>query len=136
MEALATICFSFSLLDKLASDATKVFRRNSFIIRVTLRTRKFLLVSKTHSLNSAFQSSPPQEQNFADITRRVDILQRVMALISSDLELEPLLSKILDSAVTLIQATHGTIGLVVQRNNEGPVIRTVAVYNMPEDEQG
>ena len=58
-----------------------------------------------------------------------------MALISSDLDLEPLLSKILDSAVTLIQATHGTIGLVVQRN-ESPVIRTVAIYNMPEDEMG
>ena len=58
-----------------------------------------------------------------------------MALISSGLELEPLLSKILDSAVTLIRATHGTIGLVVARN-DGPVIRTVAVYNMPEDELG
>jgi signal transduction histidine kinase len=84
---------------------------------------------------SSTQSSPLQEQNFTDIHRRVDILQRVMALISSGLELEPLLSKILDSAVTLIQATHGTIGLVVERN-EGSVIRTVAVYNMPEDEMG
>jgi len=34
-------------------------------------------------------------QTFADITRRVDILQRVMALISGGLELEPLLSKFL-----------------------------------------
>lgn len=58
-----------------------------------------------------------------------------MALISSGLELEPLLSKILDSAVTLIQATHGTIGLVVRRNDNS-VIKTVAVYNMPEDELG
>jgi len=86
-------------------------------------------------LDPAFRSSPPQAQNFADVALRVDILQRVMALISSGLELEPLLSKILDSAVTLIQATHGTIGLVVQRNT-GPVIRTVAVYNMPEAERG
>jgi signal transduction histidine kinase len=92
-------------------------------------------VVKKHNLSSAYQSPPSQEQNFADIHRRVDILQRVMALISSGLELEPLLSKILDSAVTLIQATHGTIGLVVERN-DGPVIRTVAVYNMPEDEMG
>ena len=81
------------------------------------------------------QASPPQEQNVADITRRVDILQRVMALISGGLELESLLSKILDSAVTLIQATHGTIGLVVPRTH-GPVIRTVAAYNMPDDELG
>jgi signal transduction histidine kinase len=92
-------------------------------------------VVKKHNLSSAYQSPPSQEQNFSDIHRRVDILQRVMALISSGLELEPLLSKILDSAVTLIQATHGTIGLVVERN-DGPVIRTVAVYNMPEDEMG
>jgi len=94
-----------------------------------------LLVVKKHNLSSAFQSFPLQEQNFPDITRRVDILQRVMALISSGLELEPLLSKILDSAVTLIQATHGTIGLVVRRN-DGPVIRTIAAYNMPEEELG
>jgi signal transduction histidine kinase len=58
-----------------------------------------------------------------------------MALISSGLELEPLLSKILDSAVTLIQATHGTIGLVVHRGSSS-AIKTVAVYNMPEDELG
>lgn len=58
-----------------------------------------------------------------------------MALISSGLELEPLLSRILDSAVTLIRATHGTIGLVIRRNDV-PVIRTVAVYNMPADELG
>jgi signal transduction histidine kinase len=86
-------------------------------------------------LGSAFQSSVPQERDLSDVTRRVDILQRVMALISSGLELEPLLSKILDSAVTLIQATHGTIGLVVRRN-ENSVIKTVAVYNMPDDEMG
>ncbi len=93
------------------------------------------MVAKKQELDSVFRSSPSQEQNFTDVARRVDILQRVMALISSGLELEPLLSKILDSAVTLIEATHGTIGLVVQRS-DGPVIRTVAVYNMPEDELG
>ena len=58
-----------------------------------------------------------------------------MALISSGLELEPLLSKILNSAVMLIQATHGTIGLVVHRSDNS-AIRTVAVYNMPKDELG
>ncbi len=93
------------------------------------------MVAKKHNLDSASQSSPAQEQNFVDVARRVDILQRVITLISSGLELEPLLSNILDSAVTLIQATHGTIGLVVHRP-DGPVIRTVAVYNMPDDELG
>jgi signal transduction histidine kinase len=86
-------------------------------------------------LGSALQSSLPQEKDFSDVNRRVDILQRVMALISSGLDLEPLLSKILDSAVTLIEATHGTIGLVVRRG-DSPVIKTVAVYNMPDDEMG
>jgi len=100
-----------------------------------ISTRICCLSVAKKNLGSAFQSSPSQEKDFSDVTRRVDILQRVMALISSGLELEPLLSKILDSAVTLIQATHGTIGLVVQRK-DGSVIRTVAVYNMPEDELG
>lgn len=93
------------------------------------------MVAKKYNLDSASQSSPTQEQNFVDVARRVDILQRVITLISSGLELGPLLSNILDSAVTLIQATHGTIGLVVHRP-DGPVIRTVAVYNMPDDELG
>jgi signal transduction histidine kinase len=80
------------------------------------------------------QPSPP-DQNLADVTRRADILQRVMASISSGLALDPLLSNILDSAITLIEATHGTIGLVIERDGE-PMIRTVAVYNMPEEELG
>lgn len=75
------------------------------------------------------------EQDTADAIRRADILQRVMASISSGLALDPLLTNILNSAVTLIEATHGTIGLVVERNG-GPVIRTVAVYNMPAEEMG
>lgn len=67
--------------------------------------------------------------------RRADIVQRVMTSISSGLALDPLLSNILDSAVTLIEATHGTIGLVVESNGE-QVIRTVAVHNMPDEELG
>lgn len=75
------------------------------------------------------------EQNVSDAIRRADILQRVMATISSGLELDPLLSNILESAVKLIEATHGTIGLVVDRNGK-LVIRTVAVHNMPDEELG
>jgi signal transduction histidine kinase len=103
-------------------------------MRVSIRVLPFTGRLENH-LSSAFQTSPPHEKEFSDVNRRVDILQRVMALVSSGLELEPLLSKILDSAVTLIQATHGTIGLVV-KHNHGSVIKTVAVYNMPEDELG
>ncbi|MBK9210785.1 MAG: GAF domain-containing protein [Anaerolineales bacterium] len=46
-----------------------------------------------------------------------------------------MLSKILDGAIVLTRATHGTIGLVVDLA-EGPVIRTVATYNMPDGELG
>ena len=92
-------------------------------------------LDQKYNLKTTFQPTPISDQNIADIMRRADILQRVMASISSGLALDPLLSNILDSAVTLIEATHGTIGLVVERNGE-PVIRTVAVYNMPDDELG
>ena len=79
--------------------------------------------------------APIPNENFNDAIRRADILQRVMTTISSGLELDPLLSNILESAVTLIEATHGTIGLVVERNGK-PTIRTVAVHNMPDEELG
>lgn len=95
----------------------------------------FSLKDKQNGLNSTFQPPPIQEQESADAARRVDILQRVMASISSGLALDPLLSNILHGAVTLIEATHGTIGLTAERNGE-TVIRTVAVYNMPEEEMG
>lgn len=83
------------------------------------------------------QSLPDKnpEQNLNDALRRADILQRVMATISSGLELDPLLSNILESAVSLIEATHGTIGLVVERNGK-QAVRTVAVHNMPDEELG
>ena len=81
------------------------------------------------------QPVSPYEQDFADALRRADILQRVIASISSGLALEPLLANILESAVTLIEATHGTIGLVVEHEN-AQVVRTVAVHNMPAGELG
>ncbi|MEW6083676.1 MAG: GAF domain-containing sensor histidine kinase [Chloroflexota bacterium] len=80
-------------------------------------------------------SLSPDRQNFDDAARQADILQRVIASINSGLALEPLLSNILESAITLIKATHGTIGLVVDRS-EGPAIKTVAVHNMPAEEMG
>jgi len=86
-------------------------------------------------VDSSFQSLPSLEQEKINATRRAEILHRVITLISSGLDLEPLLSKILESAMTLIRATRGTIGLVTKRNEE-PIIRTVAVYNMPPNELG
>ncbi len=90
---------------------------------------------RKNALNQALQNSPLPKQDFADVILQVDILQRVIASISSGLALEPLLSKILDGAVALIHATHGTIGLVVDLV-DGPVVRTVATYNMPSEELG
>ncbi len=86
-------------------------------------------------MKSTFKPLPLPEQDFSDVIRQVDILQRVIVSISSGLALEPLLSKILDGAVALIHATHGTIGLVVDVM-DGPVVRTVATYNMPDEELG
>ncbi|MBC7877874.1 MAG: GAF domain-containing sensor histidine kinase [Anaerolineales bacterium] len=86
-------------------------------------------------MNSTLKPSPLPEQDFSDVIRQVDILQRVIVSISSGLALEPLLTKILDGAVALMHATHGTIGLVVDLA-DGPVVRTVATYNMPAEELG
>lgn len=83
--------------------------------------------------SSTFTST--NRENISDVIRRADILQHVMATISSGLELDPLLSNILESAVKLIEATHGTIGLVGDRNGK-PVVRTVATHNMPTEEIG
>ncbi len=79
-------------------------------------------------------TSPPDE-HAADAIRRLEILQRVMAAISSGLSLNPLLSDILEGAVELIEAPHGTIGLVMERNGK-QFVRTVAVHNMPDEELG
>lgn len=89
------------------------------------------ITSMQNQTGSKAASTP--DENTADAIRRVEILQRVMAAISSGLALDPLLKNILEGAVELIQATHGTIGLVVERNGM-PVIRTVAVHNMPAEE--
>lgn len=86
-------------------------------------------------MDQTLQALPAPQQDIPDVIRQVDILQRVIVSISSGLTLEPLLSKILDGAVALMRATHGTIGLVVDLM-DGQVIRTVATYNMPPEEFG
>ncbi len=67
--------------------------------------------------------------------RRADSLHHVIELISSELALAPLLTRIVESAVELIGAQYGWIGLVIERVH-GPVVQAAAVVNMPPLELG
>ena len=60
-------------------------------------------------------------------------LRELIESISGELDLRPLLSRIVHHACELLDADHGTIGLV----DEGAgVVRTEAGYHMPADELG
>jgi signal transduction histidine kinase len=60
-------------------------------------------------------------------------LRAVIEVISSELELRPLLTTVVRHACDLLQADKGTIGLV---SKDKKVIRTEAVYHMPDSELG
>jgi GAF domain-containing protein len=60
-------------------------------------------------------------------------LRAVIEVISSELELRPLLTTIVRHACELLQADRGTIGLVIKEKN---VVRTEAAFEMPEGELG
>lgn len=62
-----------------------------------------------------------------------ELLRHFVEEISSELQLEPLLARIVEYACRLIGADDGTIGLYDWRRQ---VIRTAAVYQMPERELG
>ncbi|MBK9711301.1 MAG: GAF domain-containing protein [Kouleothrix sp.] len=64
-------------------------------------------------------------------TRRAESLRRVIESISGELALQPLLTRIIQCAVELIGADDGVIGLVIERW-DGPVVRAVASFNMPQ----
>lgn len=66
-------------------------------------------------------------------SRRLGLLWRLVEDISSELALEPLLTRIVSGACQLIGADDGSIGLY---EAEHDWIRTVAVYRMPERELG
>lgn len=69
----------------------------------------------------------------ARLFARQETLLTFIESISGELELRPLLTRILRAACELIGADHGTIGLVDEKRN---VVRTEAIYNMPQDELG
>lgn len=68
-----------------------------------------------------------------ELLRQQESLRDVIESISSQLELRPLLTQIVQHACQLLGAARGTIGLVDKYRN---VIRTEAVYKMPPDELG
>lgn len=75
-------------------------------------------------------------QNAADlkkILRQQESLRAIMESISSELELRPLLTRIVQHACELLDADRGTIGLVDATRQ---VVRTEAVYKMPPSELG
>lgn len=74
-------------------------------------------------------------RQLADATRRAETLRRVIEDISGELALEPLLTRIVASAVDLIGAMYGSIGLVIERP-DASIVRIAAVHNMPPDELG
>jgi signal transduction histidine kinase len=71
------------------------------------------------------------QQRLDEALLRADILRRVIETISGDLELAPLLTRILQSAVELIGADDGAIGLVIEKESR-PVVRPIAVHNLPQ----
>ncbi|NOK60188.1 MAG: hypothetical protein GFH27_549281n419 [Chloroflexi bacterium AL-W] len=70
-----------------------------------------------------------------EIFRRSESLRQVIELISNELALEPLLTRIVESATELIGAQYGSIGLVEEYQNP-PVVRIAAIVNMPPHELG
>jgi signal transduction histidine kinase len=75
------------------------------------------------------------QQRLDKAARRAESLRRVIEAISGELALAPLLTRMIQHAVELIGADDGAIGLVVQKP-DGPVVRTVAAYNLPRLELG
>ena len=73
---------------------------------------------------------PEIAQRLTEATQRADTLRAVIESISGDLALEPVLTRIVESAVTLLGAQHGAIGLAVE-TPAGPVMRLVAGYHLP-----
>jgi GAF domain-containing protein len=67
------------------------------------------------------------------VSNQQESLRAVIEVISSELELRPLLTVVVRHACELLRADRGTIGLVIKEKN---VIRTEAAYEMPEGELG
>jgi signal transduction histidine kinase len=78
-------------------------------------------------------AAEPNTGQLRRLLRQQESVRAVVESISGELELEPLLERILRHACELIGAEHGTIGLV---DAEGDRVRTAAGYHMPPGEIG
>jgi two-component system NarL family sensor kinase len=78
-------------------------------------------------------SSPTQRSRRTRLLRRQRSLRAVIESISGELELRPLLTRIVQQACALLEADHGTIGLVDEARG---IVRTEAGFNMPPNELG
>ena len=67
------------------------------------------------------------------LLRRQRSLRAVIESIGGELELRPLLTRIVQQACALLEADHGTIGLVDEARG---IVRTEAGFNMPPNELG
>lgn len=77
--------------------------------------------------------SAPDTPNLTELLRQQESLRAVIESISSELDLRPLLTRIVRHACELLGADDGVIGLVDEERN---VVRIEAAYHMPPDELG
>ncbi len=78
-------------------------------------------------------SSLRQPSQRQQALRQQESLRAIIESISSELDLRPLLTRIVQHACELLQADRGTIGLVDHATH---LVRTEAIYKMPPDELG
>ena len=96
-----------------------------------------LLFIRRRGSNTTFvtnQKKPLREQTLsAELRRRQETLHQVIESISSELELRPLLTRIVRHACELLGADGGMISLV---DAERSIIRTEAVFQLPPEMLG
>lgn len=79
------------------------------------------------------EGGTPRSRRRLRLLRRQRSLRAVIESISGELELRPLLTRIVEQACTLLEADHGTIGLVDEARG---IVRTEAGFKMPPNELG
>jgi len=100
---------------------------------VPTENNPFHMPSESQDTQVTGATGADRADEVARLVRSQATLLAFIESISAELELRPLLTRILRYACELIGADHGTIGLVDTARN---VVRTEAIYNMPDDELG